>query len=604
LDGFRGTAAAAGARGSRGVRLSEAAWRRRFRASRVTLPSWARGRPDRLLYASNATGKFELYAWDRVEDRHRRLTDRPEGTTMGHLTPDGAQIWWFDDERGSEHGRWNAQPFSAGEARPAAPELPAAYAAGLSLGRSLTVVGLSDDQGSAIHVLQDARDPRLLYEHREYAEVGALTEAEDLVAINHSEHGDSRHLELRILDLAGNTVADLWDGPGKALEAVAWSPKIGDARLVVLHERQGRRAPGVWQSGREGLDELDLGLPGELYATWFYDATALLLRHQHAGRGELYRYELESRRLEPLATEPGSIDSARARPEGDVWYSWSSAAHPPEVRDLSGVVLRPEGEPAPTGVSYQDLRAGAVHCFLAEPAGPRPHPTIFLVHGGPASHDRDAFAPRVQAWVDHGFAVVLVNYRGSDGYGEAWRDGLEGNPGLTELEDIAAARELVVGQGIAEPGRLVLAGRSWGGYLTLLGLGTQPRLWSLGIAEVPVADYFAAFADEMEPLKAFDRALFGGSPDERPDFYRERSPLTHVDRVRAPVYITAGVNDPRCPLRQIENYVAALRSRELPHEVYRYEAGHASLVAEEQIRQLEGQIAFAARHLGTRAPLS
>jgi dipeptidyl aminopeptidase/acylaminoacyl peptidase len=150
----------------------------------------------------------------------------------------------------------------------------------------------------------------------------------------------------------------------------------------------------------------------------------------------------------------------------------------------------------------------------------------------------------------------------------------------------------------------VLAGRSWGGYLTLLGLGTQPRLWSLGIAEVPVADYFAAFEDEMEPLKAFDRALFGGSPDERPEFYRERSPLTYVDRVEAPVYITAGLNDPRCPLRQIENYVAALRSRELPHEVYRYEAGHASLVVEEQIRQLEAQIAFAARHLGTPAPLS
>jgi len=108
----------------------------------------------------------------------------------------------------------------------------------------------------------------------------------------------------------------------------------------------------------------------------------------------------------------------------------------------------------------------------------------------------------------------------------------------------------------------------------------------------------------MEPLKAFDRALFGGSPEERPDFYRERSPLTHVDRVRVPVYITAGEHDPRCPVRQIDNYVAALRARGLPHEVYRYRAGHASLVVDEQIRQLEAQMAFASRHLGTRPPLS
>jgi dienelactone hydrolase len=585
--------------------VTEARWRRRFRAPRVTLPAWARDRPDRLLYASNATGKFELYSWDRAEGRHLRLTDRPAGTTIGRIAPDGQEVWWFDDERGSEHGRWRVQPFGGREARPAAPELPAAYAAGLALGRSLRVVGLSDGKGSAIHVLRDGREPELLYEHREYAEVGALAEAEDLIAINHSEHGDSRHLELRVLDLLRNTVADLWDGPGRALEAVAWSPKRHDARLIALHERRGQPAPGLWQSGREGLSELDIDLPGELDASWFYDAGALLLHHEHAGRGELYRFELGSRRLERLPTEPGSIESVRARPDGDVWFSWSSAATPPTVRSLrGGTVLEPEGERAPEGVPYQDLRAGVVHCFLAEPPGARPHPAIFLIHGGPASHDRDAFAPRVQAWVDHGFAVVLVNYRGSDGYGKTWRDGLEDNPGLTELEDIAAARDLVVGRGVADPRRLVLAGRSWGGYLTLLGLGTQSDLWSLGIAEVPVADYFAAFEDEMEPLKAFDRALFGGSPAERPEFYRRRSPLTFIDQVRAPVYISAGVNDPRCPLRQIENYVAALQARQLPFEVYRYEAGHASLVVDEQIRQLEAQIAFAARHLGTRPPLS
>jgi dienelactone hydrolase len=587
------------------VRVSEAAWRRRFRAPRVTLPTWARDRPDHLLYASNTTGKFELYTWDRAGDQHRQLTDRPAGTTSGRITPDGEVTWWFDDQAGSEHGSWVKEPFSGGDASPATPSLPPAYSAGLALGRSLSAVGLSDDGGSAIYVLGDRSKPRLLYRHREYAEIGGLAEAEDLVAINHSEHGDSRHLELRILDTRGGEVADLWDGPGKSLEASTWSPIPGDSRLIVIHERHGRPAPGIWQAGADGLKELEIDLPGELDAGWYDDGGALLVRHEHTGRGELYRYEVATSRLERLPTDPGSIDSARARPDGDVWYSWSSAAGAPEIRSLrAGPVLSPSEEPAPPGVPYKDLHAGAVHCFLAEPPGPRPHPTIFLVHGGPAAHDRDAFAPRVQAWVDHGFAVVLVNYRGSDGYGEAWRDGLEGNPGLTELEDIAAARALVVDKGVAEPNRLILAGRSWGGYLTLLGLGTQPELWSLGIAEVPVADYFAAFEDEMEPLKAFDRALFGGSPNERPEFYRERSPLTYVEKVRAPIYITAGVNDPRCPLRQIENYVAALRARGLPHEIYRYEAGHASLVVDEQIHQLEAQIAFASRHLGTPAPLA
>jgi dienelactone hydrolase len=586
-----------------GIRVSEAAWRRRFRAARVTLPGWARDEPERLLYGSTATGKFELYAWDRKAGRHRQLTDRIEGTTQGALTPDGADVWWFDDARGSELGRFQAQPFAGGPYRPAIPDLAPAYAAGLALGRRVTALGRSDDSGSAIHVLHDGGPPTLAYSHREYAQVAAMSRDESLLAIEHSEHGDSRHPAVRVIDVDGATVAELWDGPGRSLEAGAWSPVPGDQRLLVTHERRGSPSPGIWQQGRPGLTELAVELPGEVSADWYPDGAALLLHHEHAGRSQLYRFGLASRKLERLATEPGTVEAARVRPDADVWYSWSCSSSPPEVRSLrEGSVLSAPGAPAPAGVAYQDRHAGRVHCFLAEPPGPRPHPTILLVHGGPAAHDRDVFAPRVQAWVDHGYAVMLVNYRGSDGYGEAWRDGLQGNPGLTELEDVAAARELVVREGIADPSRTILAGRSWGGYLTLLGLGIQPELWALGIADVPVADYFAAFEDEMEPLKAFDRALFGGTPQERPEFYRERSPLTYAQRVRVPVYISGGENDPRCPIRQIHNYVAALKELDKPHELYLFDAGHASLVVEEQIRQLELQLAFAARHLGTPQP--
>ena len=117
----------------------------------------------------------------------------------------------------------------------------------------------------------------------------------------------------------------------------------------------------------------------------------------------------------------------------------------------------------------------------------------------------------------------------------------------------------VVDQGIADPERVVLHGNSWGGYLTLLGLGLQPHLWALGVAGVPVADYIAAYEDEMDPLKAYDRALFGATPEEDPQRYIDRSPLTFVENVSARVMILAGENDPRCPIRQIDNYIARLR---------------------------------------------
>ena len=102
---------------------------------------------------------------------------------------------------------------------------------------------------------------------------------------------------------------------------------------------------------------------------------------------------------------------------------------------------------------------------------------------------------------------------------------------------------------------------------------------------MPVADYLTAYADEMEQLRAFDRALFGGSPADRPDAYRASSPLTYVDAVTAPVLVLAGENDPRCPIRQVDNYLDALAARGGPtYEVSRFDAGHGSLVVEETMR--------------------
>ena len=101
----------------------------------------------------------------------------------------------------------------------------------------------------------------------------------------------------------------------------------------------------------------------------------------------------------------------------------------------------------------------------------------------------------------------------------------------------------------------------------------------------------------MEALQAFDRSLFGGSPEEVPDKYRESSPLTYIDDVQTPVMILAGENDPRCPIRQINNYLDKLEELGKPHEVYRFDAGHGSLVVEERIKQVEAEIGFALKNL-------
>jgi acetyl esterase/lipase len=589
-------------------------WKARFRAPRVSLPTWAEDAPERCIYLSNSTGTFELHAWNRLTGEHRQVTDRPEGTRVATLDPTGEWIWWFDDDRGDEFGVWRRQPFAGGGDEAAAPGVEAGYPAGLALGRTgLAAVGRSGTGGTAIHLAGGDQPGRIVYEHEEDAQVVGFSHDETLLAINHSEHGDSRHPALRVFRLdparAGDSadgpevVGELWDGPGRALYGGGFAPVPGDSRLLVLHERAGRALPLIWDPLSGAEQELPIDLPGEVSADWYPDGSALLLLHSHRARDELFRFEPKTGELSRLPSPPGAIRGATARPNGTVEYLWSSTEEPPAIRSTSGeTVLEPPGPQPPRSVPAENLLVdgpgGRVHALICRPeSGAPPYPTIVSLHGGPAAHDEDSFSPDTAAWVDAGYAVVRVNYRGSDGYGAAWRDAIEGRPGLTELADVAAVRAAVVESGLADPERLVLTGGSWGGYLTLLGLGTQPDQWSLGIASVPVADFVAAYEDEMEGLRAYDRALFGGSPEELPELYRECSPITYVDNVQVPVLVVAGANDPRCPLRQIENYLSRLAELDRPHEVYRYDAGHGSLVVEERIRQQEAMLDFARRQL-------
>ncbi len=578
------------------------AWEDRFRAPRVSLPEWAEDVPDRCVYSGNVTGTFELYTWDRSTGTTTQATSRPNGTDDGHPSPDGEWLWWFDDTDGDEHGVWRRQPFLGGDAVEAAPGVPAGYSAGCEVGRTLSVVGVSTDDVSSVYVVRPS-GAELLYASESDADVAALSKDDRLVLVEHSEHGDSRHPALRVLTVDGEVVGDLWDGDGFGLHGVDFDPS--GTLVLALHEKDGRPEPLLWNPVTAEVQRLVVPLAGDLSADWLVDGSGLLVLAEARGRATLHTVTLDGS-VTDLDTPDGTVLDATPRPDGTVEYAWSSAAEPRIIRSTSGaVVLEAPAPLAPGSVPVEDIwvdgPGGPVHALVARPSSAGPVPTVFLVHGGPTAHDGDLFQADRAAYVDLGCAVVQVNYRGSTGYGAPWRDAIEGRPGLTELEDLAAVREWTVSSGLAST--CVLTGASWGGYLTLLGLGTQPGLWSAGVAAVPVADYVAAYEDEMEPLRAFDRSLFGGSPTDVPEVYARCSPLTYVADVSVPVLVLAGANDPRCPIRQIDNWLSAADALGKDVEVYRFDAGHGSLVVEERIRQMRVELEFVAKHVGLPGPI-
>ena len=598
-------------------------WEQRFRAPVSWLPEWSPRAPDRAVYPSSESGIWQLWAWDRTTGMRHRITDHPVGVPDGTITLDGEGVVWFQDETGDESGAWMVEPFHGGERRPFLEKVPRGWSGGLAQAPGIVAAVISERKGFAVHVSVDGARAKEIYRSQESVALGG-SESEGFLlgalsadgshhCLEHSEHGDLIHPALRVLDpRTGDRVGDLVD-EGMRLAAKCWSPLEGDQRLAIEHEREGDERPAIWDLATGERTDLALAVDGPVFVhDWWPDASALLLVNRVEARDRLLRYELQTGELETLPSEPGIVMKARVRPSGRVWMVHEQGHRQRLVVDDEGVVVLAldDGEHAPPGRSYESWHfenphGQRVHGFYVQPADAEgPAPVLMFVHGGPSWLDMDRWQPEVQAYVDAGFLVGMVNYRGSTGYGREWRDTLVRNIGGPELEDVEAGLADLVARGLADPERAVVAGHSWGGYVTLLELGKSPDLWRCGVAGVPVGDYVASYDDLSPLLQAYDRALLGGAtPHEVPDLMRERNAINFADDVRAPVLILAGRNDSRCPFGQVMLYVDKLAARSHPHEVYVFDAGHASFDVEERIRQVRTILDFLARHVpGIRVP--
>ena len=588
-------------------------WEQRLRAPVLSMPDWSPNAPDRIVVESTESGVWQVHTWDVATGARRQVTDHPVGVTAGSVSIDGADVLWWQDESGDESGQWYAAPFGGGDPRPLLDGIPAGWNEGFAQASGTVAASVSDRDGFAVYLSIDRGPVKEIVRSTDWLRVsgseggfnrGGLSTDGSLLCLQHCEGGDMLHPALRVIDArTSGVVADLADD-GKSLATAAWSPIPGDNRLVVIHERSGEQASSIWEPSTGAWADLETGLSGEVVALdWWPDASALLVTNLVEGRHRLYRFDLTTNTLTAIEHPEGQISGGLVRPDGAVWYRWANGASAPRIMDDRGrEVLTAEGERAPAGRPYISFRfdnphGQSVHGFYVTPDGNAPFPILIRPHGGPTWLDEDRWSPEVQAYVDAGFAVAMINYRGSTGYGAGWRDTLIGDIGGPELEDLNAGLAWLVDRGIANPARAVIGGWSWGGYLTLMELGKHPDLWVCGIAGIPVGDYELSYDDMSPVLQAYDRALLGGTPSEVPDLMRDRNPIYFADDVRAPVLFVIGENDSRCPYRQAMAYVDKLAARGHPHQVYLFGTGHGSNDVEEEIRQVGTILDFLANNV-------
>jgi dipeptidyl aminopeptidase/acylaminoacyl peptidase len=244
--------------------------------------------------------------------------------------------------------------------------------------------------------------------------------------------------------------------------------------------------------------------------------------------------------------------------------------------------------------------------YLTTPAGvaPKDLPMVLLIHGGPWFRDDDSFDPEVQLLVNRGYAVLQVNYRGSTGFGLKCLNAGTNEWGRGTQEDLFDAVQWTIDQKIADPKRIAAMGWSGGGFATLLALEMRPELFACGVDGVGPADLatlFRSFPSYWSNILTRWRRR-GGDFDHNEKLNREVSPLYHVDKIRAPLLIGQGKNDPRVTIENANAMVQALRAskREVVYVVYPDE-GHGFARPENQIDFYGRVEEFLAKHLGGRA---
>lgn len=237
---------------------------------------------------------------------------------------------------------------------------------------------------------------------------------------------------------------------------------------------------------------------------------------------------------------------------------------------------------------------------VSGPADERP-PLIVMIHGGPTSAARPMLALAKQYWTSRGFAVVDVNYRGSTGYGRAFRDLLRGEWGVADVEDCAAVCGFLGDRGDVDPARLCIRGGSAGGFTTLAALAFTD-VFAAGASHYGVADLGALARDTHKFERRYLDGLVGPWPEARAT-YEERSPIFHTDRIDRPLVVFQGLEDEVVPPNQAEMIVAAVRAKGVPVAYVPFDGEQHGFRQAPNIRAaLDGELSFYAQVLGFSLP--
>jgi dipeptidyl aminopeptidase/acylaminoacyl peptidase len=328
--------------------------------------------------------------------------------------------------------------------------------------------------------------------------------------------------------------------------------------------------------------------PGGMRFAWSPDGRQIALTRTQSGFSGVMLVNVADGSTRPLGPQDGSVQAVSWSPSGDRLAVICGRVDQPTCLATLDVVsgeltivahgapagFEGAGTPLPEAVTWTSSGGSTVHGLLYRPSGVEKPPLLVRVHGGPTGHVEAGFDARTSYWLDRGWAILQVNYRGSSGYGRAYRQALHGNWGVLDVDDTVAGARDLARRCLVDGDRMVVMGGSAGGYTVLLCLALHPNVFAAGVDLFGVADLFS-LSEETHRFEAHYLDTIVGPLPETYARYRERSPVTLADQIARPLLILQGDKDDVVPLAQSEAIYKKLQARGVEVEMKVYEGeGH------------------------------
>jgi dipeptidyl aminopeptidase/acylaminoacyl peptidase len=596
--------------------MSETSGKKRFTPEELArLPEFHHPRvgPDgeRIAFYYDGTGRNELYVQTAESGDRRQISDGevPRAARWPIAwDADGERVFFHLDDDGDEQNDVWAIDLDGN----AAPVIETPGQASLQDVADDGRLLYASDEGEQLNLY--LRDPETgeseqLTENDEPVRGGSFAPDGDRIAYTTNETEAMENRDAYVLDLESGEARRLEIGEtGSQTAAVDWHPD-GD-RLLVRDDAEDFTNAGIYDLDDDSVRWLSDGSVEESAQAFGPDGeTAFVLRSERAGHAPI-SYDIESGEATALDLAEGVASLAGGEhflADGRPLFTQTT----PDTRTsllayddgATETLIEPDyGDIDPDAfvdaeyVTYESEDGTEIGALLYD-ARDRPEgetdeqtPGVVKVHGGPHGQSMQRFDLYAQFLVSEGYSVLLPNYRGSVGRGREFQQAILGDWGGREQEDIAAGGRWLGDREFVDDDRLAVFGGSYGGYSAYCQLTMHPEIWQTGVAWIGITDLQLLYEESMPHFKAtLEQQL--GDPEENADLWRERSPITHVENMEAPVFVVHGVNDPRCPISQARTFRDALLDEgwEMgPDGDFEYEEleeeGHGSSDAEQKVR--------------------